>query len=177
VNALGAASATDPNSLVLDGGVIDYSGSSATSTNRRFTLTVNGGGVSSSAVSPSSTVAWTSGTAFQFDGSGNVAVALVANHTLTFTGSNTGNNTFALPITDKFNSPANVTSVVKTGLGTWTLTGANTYTGNTTITQGELGFSGVLANFGPRVRLCLTAAICCIRPAAAWICPAMRALC
>ena len=54
--------------------------------------------------------------------------------TLTLDGTNTGDNTVALLIGD--NSGA--TSISKTGAGTWLLTNANTYTGDTTISAGTL---------------------------------------
>src|SRR5438132_3071386 len=54
--------------------------------------------------------------------------------TLTLTGTNTGNNTLAAIIGD--NSGA--TSLTKSGAGTWILSGANTYTGLTTVSAGIL---------------------------------------
>lgn len=43
------------------------------------------------------------------------------------------------------NSAANITSVAKTGSGTWTLSGANLFTGNTTVSAGKLILSGSVA--------------------------------
>jgi fibronectin-binding autotransporter adhesin len=40
----------------------------------------------------------------------------------------------------------NVLSLVKTGSGTWSLSGANTYTGTTTINGGQLAISGAIAS-------------------------------
>ena len=56
------------------------------------------------------------------------------NPTLTLTGTNTGYNTLAPVIGD--NSGA--TSLVKSGTGTWVLTGSNTFSGTTTINAGTL---------------------------------------
>ena len=53
---------------------------------------------------------------------------------MTLTGTNTGNNTLAPVIGD--NSGA--TSLVKSGTGTWILTGSNTFSGTTTINAGTL---------------------------------------
>jgi fibronectin-binding autotransporter adhesin len=46
------------------------------------------------------------------------------------------------------NSPTNLTSLNKTGSGTWTLSGANTYSGGTTVTNGTLRLSGANATLG-----------------------------
>ena len=59
----------------------------------------------------------------------------VGNRPFTLGGSNTGNNTFAGAIT---NGAGYVTSLTKAGAGTWVLTNANTYTGGTTLTAGNL---------------------------------------
>ncbi len=66
--------------------------------------------------------------------------------TLTLTGSNAGANTISGAIVN--NSGVNTTSLLKTGAGTWVLSGANTYTGDTTINAGtlRLGAGNVLAD-------------------------------
>lgn len=56
--------------------------------------------------------------------------------TLTLTGSSTAANKIGGAISN--NSLTELTSVNKTGLGTWVLSGNNTYTGTTTVGQGEL---------------------------------------
>jgi autotransporter-associated beta strand protein len=43
------------------------------------------------------------------------------------------------------NSAANITSVAKSGTGMWTLSGANLFTGNTTVSAGKLFLSGSVA--------------------------------
>lgn len=59
--------------------------------------------------------------------------------TLTLAGSTAGTGEIAGGIVD--NSATNLTSVTKSGTGTWTLSGTNTYTGVTTISGGTLAFS------------------------------------
>jgi autotransporter-associated beta strand protein len=56
--------------------------------------------------------------------------------TLTLTGTNTGDNTLAGTVAD--NSVTNITSMSKTGAGTWILTGSSTNSGSTTVTAGTL---------------------------------------
>jgi autotransporter-associated beta strand protein len=57
----------------------------------------------------------------------------LASNTITLAGSNTGTNTISGAI-----SGASTTALTKTGAGTWVLTGANTYTGNTSVSGGTL---------------------------------------
>ncbi len=71
--------------------------------------------------------------------------------TLTLQGSTAGVGEIAAAIPN--NSATNRTSVTKTGSGTWILSGANPYTGNTTVSAGQLILRGsvggsVVANSG-----------------------------
>ena len=70
---------------------------------------------------------------------------------LTLGGSNTADNAISGVIRD--NNSGNTVSVVKDGTGKWTLSGANTYTGETTISNGtlQIGTGGTLASSGIRV--------------------------
>lgn len=126
-NSTIGASNGDAANLVLNGGTLRYVGA-GNSTDRQFTL----GPATTSALDASGTgvVNFTSAAAISFASPG-------ANQTLTLTGTNTGNNTFAAQIT---NNVAGQTSLTKTGTGTWMLTNpGSTHTGITTITGGVLG--------------------------------------
>ena len=70
--------------------------------------------------------------------------------TLTLQGSTTGTGEISGKIVDSTLGAAGqlATSVTKTGTSTWTLSGANTYTGNTTINQGTLSGTTNAAAFG-----------------------------
>lgn len=118
--------------LILDGGLLQYTGSTAASTNRQYTLTTNGGGFDASGtVSGSMTL------------SGNMtASGTSGSQALTLTGAGTG--TVSGLIANGTGS--NVTSVVKSGTGSWTLSAANTYTGTTTVSAGTLLLSSATVN-------------------------------
>ena len=64
--------------------------------------------------------------------------------TLTLQGTNTGANAIQGAITN--NSSANRTALVKTGTGAWILSGTNTYTGPTTVSNGTLGITGTIVS-------------------------------
>lgn len=122
--ASGLGSAPDaPANLVINGGKLSYVGSGH-ATNRRFTLGLTGGGLDSSG----------SG-AVNFNSTAALTHAGTSARTLTLSGSNTGDNTLAAAIG---NAGAGAVSVTKTGEGTWVLSGANTYTGDTTVSDGKL---------------------------------------
>ncbi len=84
----------------------------------------------------------TGGTTLQSDGTGplvftsGVTATGVGNKTLTLTGNNTGANAIQGVIAN--NSGTNLTSVTKSGTGNWTLSGANTHGGTTTLSAGTL---------------------------------------
>ena len=71
--------------------------------------------------------------------------------TLTLTGTNTGANTLAGIIQD--NSPVNKTSLAKSGAGKWILSGNNSYTGDTTVTNGTLSITTAYLAASSGVRL------------------------
>ena len=118
-NALGKSSAVAGN-LILNGGTLRYTGGAA-STDRLFSLQTS----SSIDASGTGAVNFTNTGAMGFN-TGATA------KTLTLTGTNTGNNTIAAVIGDL----TLATSITKTGIGTWVLSGANTNTGATNISGG-----------------------------------------
>jgi fibronectin-binding autotransporter adhesin len=102
-----------------------YVGATSTSTNRALNW---------SGTAPLQLDASGGGTV-QYLGSGNLRSG-DSTQTLTLSGTNTGNNALAQVINDSPNS--GVTSVMKSGAGTWVLTGANTYSGATSVSGGVL---------------------------------------
>ena len=130
-SGMGASSNSAAN-LVLDGGTFKYSGGTA-STDRLFTVTTNGGTLDSSGGSP---LSFTNAGSMGFGGQSGA-------RTLTLAGVNGAGASLAAAIGDN----GGATSLDKTGAGTWSLTGASTYTGPTTIAAGTLIVS-TLANGG-----------------------------
>jgi fibronectin-binding autotransporter adhesin len=124
---LGAAT-SDPANLVLDGGTLQYTGKGS-STDRRFTVTSNGGTLDASGTGP---VSFTGAPALSGTGASQ----------LTLTGTSTAANTLSAPIADG----TGATSLIKSGIGTWDLTGANTYTGPTSVNAGTLLVDGSLTS-------------------------------
>jgi autotransporter-associated beta strand protein len=114
--------------LVFGGGTLQYTGSTARSTDRLFTIGDAAGNSATLDASGGST-----GTLTLTNG-GSIAFGNTSAHTLNLTGSNTGINTLAAIIGDN----TGATSVTKSGGGTWVLSGSNTYTGGTTISAGLL---------------------------------------
>jgi fibronectin-binding autotransporter adhesin len=139
LNSLGISSSAASN-LVLDGGTLQYTGA-ATSTDRLFTVgsTEAGGATGTLDASGTGSVNFTNTGPLAY-GSGT------GTRTLNLTGTNTGANTLSAAIGDNSNGPSAV-SVTKTGTGSWTLAGANSYSGGTTVTQGTLT-STVTGGFG-----------------------------
>jgi fibronectin-binding autotransporter adhesin len=125
---VGASSNAAAN-LILNGGTLRYTGA-AVSTDRLFSLQA------------SSTIDSSGTGAVNFTNTGAMGFnSGAAAKTLTLTGTNTGNNTIAAVIGD--NTAA--TAITKTGIGTWVLAAANTYTGATTINAGKLLVHGSTA--------------------------------
>jgi autotransporter-associated beta strand protein len=132
-SAIGASTNAASN-LILDSGILSYTGTTAAITDRNFTLTGNGGGL---------------------DASGTTAGTVVFNGNMTPTGT-TGSQTFTLSGTGTGatgqgtlnglvvdGGGTNVTTVTKSGAGTWVLGGLNTYSGPTNINGGTLGVANL----------------------------------
>ena len=98
------------------------------STNRRFTIGGAGGIFDASGAAA---LSWTNTAAPNYASVGQA-------RTITFNGTNTGDNTMSATIGD---SGAGKTTIVKDGTGKWILTGNNTYTGTTTVTAGTLSIT------------------------------------
>ena len=111
--------------LVFGGGTLQYAGSTATATDRQFTIG-SGATLDASGTTPAAVV--------NFSNTGAVAFGGTNPRTLTLTGSNAGANTLAAAISDNVGT----TSIVKSGTGSWTLSGTNTYSGSTTVSAGTL---------------------------------------
>jgi autotransporter-associated beta strand protein len=134
-NPLGASSNANTN-LILNGGTLQYTGGTATSstTDRLFSLGANGGALDASG-----------SVALSFTNTGAIGYnSQTGARTLTVTGSNLGANTLDAAIGDE--GGGSPTSLVKSGVGQWVLGGVNTYSGGTTISSGtlEMGGAGAL---------------------------------
>ena len=124
--------------LLFRGGTLQYTGSTAQSTNRAVRISTTGGGtIDASGSNPAATLSFTAASSPDFfENRGN--------RTLTLTGSNAGANTFAMLI----GQAGGQTTLSKTGPGTWYLTNTgNTYTGETILGGGVLNVASV-ADYG-----------------------------
>ncbi len=125
--------------LLFRSGTLRYAGATAQSTDRAIRVNADGGDgftggatLDASGSDPSATLSFTASASPDFfEQSGN--------RTLTFTGSNTGNNLFSMAIVET----GGATGVTKSGPGTWLLTGANAYSGGTRVEGGTLKSSGL----------------------------------
>lgn len=126
-SSIGQSSAAASNLILTSSGTLRYVGS-GDSTDRNFTIS-NGGSGAAIEASGSGALVFTSGTLGH-------AGTLSSGRTLNLGGTYGGTNTFATVITNA--SGGGATSLTKTGSGRWIITGANTYTGGTTISDGVL---------------------------------------
>jgi fibronectin-binding autotransporter adhesin len=129
----GTGSAAD---LVIDGGALQYTGASPASTDRLFTVGPGGKATLDASGGPGGLMTI---------GSAGGAIAFANNSApamLTLTGSGAG---ILGAVVGDSGTGANVTALVKTGSGTWVLSGNNTYTGPTTVSSGGLYLNGASA--------------------------------
>ena len=133
----GAISSTGTSSnaaanLVINGGTLRYVGAGGSS-DRNFTTGTSGATIDASGAG-----------SLTLSGSSAFAVANTA-AAVTFTGTSTADNTFSGVLGD---NGTGATSLTKTGVGRWILSGANTYRGDTTISFGtlKLASGGSFAN-------------------------------
>ena len=92
-----------------------------------MTIGTLGGGIDNSGTGPIS-----------FTNTASVINGVSPARTFTFSGTNTGSNTFAGQLADN----GGTLGITKSGKGMWTLTGNNSYTGVTTVTSGTLSLAG-----------------------------------
>jgi autotransporter-associated beta strand protein len=137
---LNTSTATNAASLVFGGlatAGINYTGTTAASTDRLFTFAGNfagAGGQIANASAVNAPLSFTNTNPVAF------AAGLTNGQTLTLGGASTADNVFAPQLSDNAALP---TAVTKIGAGTWVLTGSNNYTGITTIGTGTTA-GGVL---------------------------------
>lgn len=121
--------------LLFNTGRLQYTGSTPQATNRSIRVGLGGAVLDASGSLPEATMSFTAASSPNF-------FANFGNRTVTFTGTNTGLNSFAMAIPQ-----AGLTTVAKSGAGTWQLTGASTYTGETLFQGGALEVSA-LTDYG-----------------------------
>ena len=127
-SGIGQSSSAASN-LVLDGGALRYIGPAA-STDRALRIGAAGAALEASGTGPG-----------VFDNPAGIELAGAdLARAVTLGGTNPGPNMLAAVIAD---GGAGATSLVKSGAGTWRLTGANTFSGGTTIHAGRLTASNV----------------------------------
>ncbi len=128
-SSIGAASNTASN-IRFDGGTMRYIGA-GNSTSRLFRISENGGEIRADGTGA---LEWTS--------AGSITFINAGERTLHLSGTNTGNNRLNAILGD---NGGDETHLRKSGLGTWVISGNNTYTGATEVEGGRLVVSGNIA--------------------------------
>jgi len=131
-NSFIGASSNAAANLVLNGGTLQYANTGAAqTTDRLFTMT---GGLTTSALDASGSNSIT------FSNTGSIAfTGTNTTQTLNLTGTGTG---LLNSIIADNGGTGGATAVTKSGTGTWTLAGSNSYSGSTTINAGTLTMTG-----------------------------------
>jgi fibronectin-binding autotransporter adhesin len=137
-SSIGASSNAASN-LIFGGGTIQYTGSTAQTTDRLFTLGDTGVGGNNGTIDSSGS------NPLSFTNTGAVVLANTGVHNLDLAGTNTGANTFAPSLGDSAVGAGFATSLTKSGPGTWVLTNTNSYSGGTTVSGGTLYANGGVA--------------------------------
>jgi fibronectin-binding autotransporter adhesin len=135
-SGIGASSNAATN-LVVSGATLQYTGGT-TSTDRLFQIGTSTGLVGSGVPVYTAGLDASGTGALTFSNTGTITYGnstANAAPTFTFTGTNTGNNTFAPALVD---NGTGTLSVSKTGIGTWVLANTDSYTGGTTVGGGTL---------------------------------------
>jgi autotransporter-associated beta strand protein len=136
-SGLGTGGSLGAGAIVINGGTLNYGNVNLVNatTNRLFTIGAGGATLDNSGNS-GTCGNWTIGSAggaILFSRSDAPVTLTLANNAPAYT--TTGLGTLGADLGNP-GTGANVTSVIKTGAGTWQLAGNNSYTGNTTILSG-----------------------------------------
>jgi autotransporter-associated beta strand protein len=129
-SSLGSSSNAAAN-LVLDRATLRHTGASNSSTDRLFTIGVNGATLESTGA----------GAVTYGSGGGSNALAGTGARALTLGGASTAANTIS-SILENGAGGSDLLSLIKADAGTWVLGGANTYTGTTAVLAGTLLVNG-----------------------------------
>jgi autotransporter-associated beta strand protein len=131
---------TDPNGpigihigSVNTGATLQYTGSTAQSTNRQIRLSAANNTIDASSNLPSATMN------FAYSGTNVNLWDTGGTRSLTLGGSNTGNNLFAINLQDQ---AGNATSLIKSGPGTWVVTNSANGVAGSGVSGQFTGFSG-----------------------------------
>ena len=127
-SSIGTGTGSAP--IILNGGTLTYTGAGGDSTNRAIDMRA---GAAINNNSATGAISFTAANVIQ----GGAASA----RTLTLGGTNTGNNTFS-SILGNSGTAANISTLQKSGAGSWIIGGTQAYTGATIINQGTLRVGG-----------------------------------